>query len=556
MAGLSISPETRGQLAAISRVRWQLFVNSLRTIRGRLEIVTRVFMTLGFAIAGVGGSIGLAIASWYLVSHNRSEFLAVLLWPIFIFWQLFPVMATAFTENFDSSNLLRFPLSYSSFFLIRIAYGSIEPATALGSLWLLGILIGVGTAIPALFPWVAMVVLSFALVNILLARMIFSWIERWLAQRRTREIFGVVFLLFAVGFQLLGPLLGRYSERGPRSPLAAYITALLLPLERALPPGLAAEAVAGAIRGSLASAFGFLMLLFTYGLVILWFLHVRLRAQFLGENLSETAARKVSRTGNESLRLGWSLFGLPGPVAAVFEKEFHYLSRSGPMLFSMIMPMFILVLFRLAPAHAGRGGGFLSNTPDLAFPAGAAYTLLILTNLVYNSFGADAGGIQLFFVSPARFREILLGKNLAHAGVLALQITLVYVAVCLLFRPPALDVFFATLSGVLFGLLVNLAAGNLLSLQSPRKIDYGAFGRQRASNVTMFASIGIQLLVIGLGALVLLAARAYGRIWIATILFLVLAAAAFVGYSFALRSADRIALEREETLISELSRAS
>jgi ABC-2 type transport system permease protein len=555
MAGVSISSEMRGQLAAIARVRWQLFLNSLRTIRGRLEIVSSVFMALGFGVAGVGGCVGLAIASWYLVSHNDSEFLAALLWPVFLFWQLFPVMATAFTENFDSSNLLRFPLSYPSFFLIRIAYGSFDPATALGSLWLLGITIGAGFAVPALFPWVSIILLCFAALNILLSRMIFSWVERWLAQRRTREIFGVVFLLFAVSFQLVGPLLGRYGGR-PRSPFAAHTTALLLSLERALPPGLAAAAVADTIHGAITTALASFVLLFAYGLAIFWFLNLRLRAQFLGENLSESVAPRASRSGKEPIQLGWSLFGLPGPVAAVLEKEFRYLSRSGPMLFTMIMPMFILVLFRLAPTHAGREDGFLSNAPDLAFPAGAAYTLLILTNLVYNSLGVDSGGIQFFFASPARFRQILLGKNLAHTGVLLLQIVFVWLAVCLLFRPPALDVVLATLAGILFALLVNLAAGNLLSLYAPKKIDYGTFGRQRASNVTTMASIGIQMAVIGLGALVLLFARAHDRIWIATVLFLALAAAAFVGYSFVLRSADRIALKREEILISELSRAS
>ena len=48
VAGLIFSPEIRGQFAAIARVRWQLFVNSLRTIRGRLEVVARVFHVLWF----------------------------------------------------------------------------------------------------------------------------------------------------------------------------------------------------------------------------------------------------------------------------------------------------------------------------------------------------------------------------------------------------------------------------------------------------------------------------------------------------------------------------
>ena len=34
---------------------------------------------------------------------------ALLLWPVFLFWQMFPVMATALSESIDSTNLLRFP---------------------------------------------------------------------------------------------------------------------------------------------------------------------------------------------------------------------------------------------------------------------------------------------------------------------------------------------------------------------------------------------------------------------------------------------------------------
>ena len=129
MAGLIFSPQARGQFAAIAFVRWRLFVNSLRTLRGRLELVSRGFMFLGFGTLGLGGSFAMGAGAWYFVAHDRVEMLAVLLWPVLLFWQLFPVMASAFTENVDSSNLLRFPLTFPSYFLIRIAYGSLDPAT-------------------------------------------------------------------------------------------------------------------------------------------------------------------------------------------------------------------------------------------------------------------------------------------------------------------------------------------------------------------------------------------------------------------------------------------
>ena len=553
MAGLSFSPGMRGQFAAIARVRWQLFVNGLRTIRGRLEVVARGFMFLAVGFAGLGGSLVLGAAGWYIVSRQNLGWIAVLLWVMFLFWQLSPIMASALTENVDSSNLLRFPLSYPSYFMIRLVYGALDPPTALGCLWLLGLTIGIGVARPDLFLWVALVLFAFAIFNVLLARMIFVWVERWLAQRRTREIIGVVFFIFIICFQFIGPLMSRIGRHG--HPEVSRITTQVLPYERAFPPGLAAEAIARAMHGEFTPALTAFALECAYTIAILWLLNVRLRAQYHGENLSEAVARSTTPKEKRATRLGWNVSGIPGPVAAILEKEFHYLSRSGPMLFTFVMPVVILLIFRLSPQTSAKQGNFLAHATDLAFPMGSAYALLVLTNLVYNCFGADAVGMQFFFVSPVSFREILLGKNLAHALVLASEVAAVWIAVCFMFHPPAVDVTFATVTGVAFALLLNLTAGNLLSIYTPKKIDYGAFGKQRASTTTVFASLGIQAAVFGLAAVTLLIARAFGRVWIAAVIFLILAGVASIGYVLVLNSADRIALNRRDAMLAELCRA-
>ena len=553
MAWLRISPEARVQISAIANVRWRLFINSLRSLHGRLELVSRTFIGLGFAFGGFGGAFLLGSAAAFFVSSGRAEWLALLLWPVFMFWQLFPVLATAFTDNFDSSNLLRFPLSYPTFFVIRLAYGSLDPAAALGSLWLAGIAAGIGYARPQLFLWAAVVLVAFAALNILIGRMIFAWVERWLARRRTREILGMVFFLIILSLQFIGPLVNRYGE-GSR-PAAGHMVSQLLPLERLLPPGLAASAIAQAAQPEFASALGAFLLLGGYGMAVAWLLHLRLRAQFRGESLGEAAARSASRKEKSAIRLGWNLPGVSAPVAAIFEKELRYLSRSGPMLFTLIMPVVVLLIFRFTPSSSGNADAFLLRAPDLAFPAGAAYALLVLSNLVYNNFGADAAGIQFFFAAPVRFRQILLAKNLAHAAVLALETILVWLAVCFVFRRPSLDATLATLAGLFFALLVNLTVGNLLSLSSPKKIDFGTFGRQRASNITVFVSLGVQIAVFGLAALTLLSARGHGEVSLATLIFLVLAALAGAGYALVLSRADQMALARSETMIAELSRA-
>jgi ABC-2 type transport system permease protein len=553
VAGLTFSRETRGQFIAIAQVRWQLFVNSLRTLRGRFEMVSRIFIALTFAIIGVGGALGMGIASYFFVSQGKIELLAIWLWVIFLLWQLIPVMATAFTENVDSSNLLRFPLSYPSYFLIRMVYGAFDPATAIGCLWLFAMALGISIADPPIFLWVGIVFFAFAMVNILLGRVIFSWIERWLAQRRTREIIGVLFFLFIIGFQFIGPLVSRYDKKG--TPAVARFADKILPVERLLPPGLAAAAIAQSMRAP-AGAVGALALLVLYGAAFFGLLNIRLHAQFLGENLSESTAQKRTVAGKPPARYtGWAVPGLPGPFAAILEKEIRYLLRSGPMLFTLVMPVVILVIFRVTPGSSAKGGSFLVHAPDLAFPVGAAYALLILTNLIYNNFGPDAVGVQFFFASPVRLRDVLIAKNLAHSAVVAVEIILVYLGVCFLYRAPSIGVTLATVAGILFALPVNLAIGNLLSITSPKKIDFGTMGRQKASGATQLAAFGSQAALFGIAAVVFLIARYFGRIWLAAVLFLILAGFAFLVYWLLLNRAERMALDRREVMITELSRA-
>src|SRR5579864_4410952 len=163
-----LRPEVSAQLIAVAELRWRMFVNGLRSKRGKMELASRSIVTSVLAIGGIGGFVAASLSSWYFLSQNNPEYLAILLWPIFFFWQFFPVMSTAFTNNPDSSELLRFPLTYRSYFLVRLAYGFFDPASALGTVGLLGILLGVSIARPLLFPWALLVLLIFALFNLVL----------------------------------------------------------------------------------------------------------------------------------------------------------------------------------------------------------------------------------------------------------------------------------------------------------------------------------------------------------------------------------------------------
>ena len=542
----------RGQLTAVAALRWRMFVNGLRTRRGRMELISRTVITSVFAIFGFGAFATIIGLSWFCVSQDKPDRLGIPLWSIFLFWQFFPVMATAFTNNPDSSELLRFPLTYRAYFLVRLAYGYFDPASALGSVGLLGVLIGVTAARPSLFPWTLLVLLTFALFNLVLMQMIFAWIERWLAQRRTREIFGVLFILFMLSFQLIGPIIERLG-RGPHPELSRDLQ-IADRVQALLPPGLTTHAIAQVSQDHFWAGLASLLFVAIITVLLGLLLHVRIRAQFHGENLNEAAASpKVNQT--QPLPLGWHLPGFSQSVAAVFEKEMRYLARSGPMLLTLIMPIFMLLIVRFGAMNALRHSNSFARTPDMAFPGAAAYSLLILTNLVYNSFGGDGGGMQFFYASPIDFRHIILAKNLTHAAVLVFNAAFAWIAVAYLYGAPHLAVTMATLAGLLFAAPLNFAAGNMLSLYSPKKRDFSTFGRQNVSQTTVLASFGMQIVIVGVGAVAFVIARLYQNLWIAALLFLALAAITIPVYLVTLRRLDAVAIERRETMLAELCRA-
>ena len=546
--------KTRDQYAAVARLRWNIFRNSIRSRRGKANLVSQIIIGIVFTLFGLGGSVGLGTGAWYLMSGNKGEWLAVIFWPVMLFWQFFPLMATAFTENLESSDLLRFPLTYRSYFLIRIAYGLFDPATSVCCLWLLGIGVGITVAHPLLLPWTAIVLFAFAGFNILLTRTIFSWVERWLAQRRTREIFGILLFLIALSLQFIGPAIERFSRKP--EPGLMHSAEQISAFQRILPPGLAAASIAYVGAGLLPHGLIRLGELCGYGAFLIWLLNFRLRAQYRGENLSEAEVQKA-KAGTQRQRLGWKLPGISGPISAVFEKEFRILSRSGPILLTMVMPVAAPFILRVGRWHAGSQAlpSVMLQPKDFGFPVGAVYSLLILTNLVYNNFGGEGMGVQFYLVSPIRFREIVLGKNLAHGLYLATSLVLVWISVNLVYGLPAPAMTAMTLSAMLFAAPVNFAGGNLFSLYSPKKVDYGTFGRQKASQLTVLASFGIQLLIAALGATTILVSRIYGNLWLATPIFLFLAVMGIAGYLLVLGRVDKIALKQRETLVTELGKS-
>jgi membrane protein implicated in regulation of membrane protease activity len=65
----------------------------------------------------------------------------------------------------------------------------------------------------------------------------------------------------------------------------------------------------------------------------------------------------------------------------------------------------------------------------------------------------------------------------------------------------------------------------------------------------------MQVVIVGLGTAIFAVAHYYNDLWIAAVLFLILAAISIPVYVVILHRLDNIAVERRETLLAELCRA-
>ena len=124
----------RLQYSALASMRWAMFRNSLRTNQGTMELGARTLSFVLYAIMGLGLGAGLGGGAYAIVANDKLAFLPALFWVVFVLWQILPVSLASFQEQFDMGGLLRFPVSFGSFFLLHLIFGLVDISTILGGL--------------------------------------------------------------------------------------------------------------------------------------------------------------------------------------------------------------------------------------------------------------------------------------------------------------------------------------------------------------------------------------------------------------------------------------
>ena len=114
----------------------------------------------------------------------------------------------------------------------------------------------------------------------------------------------------------------------------------------------------------------------------------------------------------------------------------------------------------------------------------------------------------------------------------------------------------ATVCWLIFAVLVNVTIGNRRSITAPKKQDPSKMQRRQASQLSALLSIGVILLVAGLGAGIIFLGSYLGMPWASVGVLLVLAGIAAAFYVVGLNKLDALASANRETMIEELCKAS
>ena len=113
----------------------------------------------------------------------------------------------------------------------------------------------------------------------------------------------------------------------------------------------------------------------------------------------------------------------------------------------------------------------------------------------------------------------------------------------------------ATFCWLLFALPLQLAAGNIVSLTVAYRMTLTRMSREEGAAGNGLLSLGIQLVVVGIGAAIFIPLSRHDHAGFAAGIFLLLAAASTAFWIRIFSAIDRMAAKARENLIQSLARA-
>jgi ABC-2 type transport system permease protein len=550
VADVVAGPGLAEQIRTVAWLRWRILRNSLRNKSRRLDLIGLIFSGFFSLLFVIGVTLAFFFVTRYLFEKHLEPLFGLVFLVLLVWWQSFPILLAGFAPQFPFRTLLRFPMNLSAFYLVGMAYGLADSAALAALVWMLAMLAATLVAQPSAASALFLVCALFTVLNITMERLLGAWVEKLLAKRKSREVFFTIFVLAMVSLQFLNPLMQKYGHALVPM-LRSWVPYLWL-----LPSSFAGDAVAQSAAHHWGMAFLKFAGLALYAGIFTMLLAMRYGQLYSGEELSEgvAPARKQERIALTAQDARDTVSFVPPQVLAVLRKELLYLKRNTFLFFGLVFPPMMLLFFSVQFGGAHPTALKKGVSPDLFFPGMMAYLVLILIAPSYNCFAYEGRGIQTYFIAPARFREILIAKNLMTVSILLCELALCVALVGWRVGLPTTPVLFATMAAVVFSIVGQLTIANWASLSYPRKIEFGKMQGQRNSGMSVLILLGMQILFGGVGGVILFTGRWTGNPWLPAEIFAVLAAAAVGGYVSSLDFFTQLAEEKKEILIDALCR--
>lgn len=551
--------QTRAQFGAIARLRWQIYRNGLRR-KGAKGDLAATLIVLPFALVILGGlCAGAAAGAGFAVYSGHVERVSWVLWGIFFFSQIVNLNVGQPGTTFDPTQLIRFPMKTASYTAVRLFFGILAPGNIMVVMVSLAAAAGMTVVRPHLWAWAFFTMIVFAAVNVMFTRMVFSWVDRWLSTRRAREALTALIFLVSIGAQSLNFLYNpAYHNRRVDMKTIRKVQGTVAKTEpylRVLPPELGGAAVVAAARGDRAVFAGANLATAAWGTLFLLVFSFRMRTEYRGENLSDTAnaVKSTKLVKHEVVHahavVNATQTSAPGEVMrAMAAKELLYLRRNTGLFYGLVMPLIMVLVF------AGRWSMRSAHHGPSILMGALAYGLLGVFPMAFNSFGLDGMGAQTYFFTPVRLREVMMGKNVLCAALAFVETIAILVIMSYSGKALSQVIVMGAVLWMVSTTLVQMTVGNYMSIRSPKRIDPGRTAQKQARPSSAFLSMGIMLAAGIVGACVTFLSVLGHVEWVVPTVFACTSVAAAWIYWTNLNKLDAYAFLHRDDLFEELQK--
>ena len=478
-------------LRAFAWMRWRMLVNSLEHTGSRdaLERFSLAIEKLGPIVAAIlliPSAIflaGLGIAAGYLLATGGSLMAVTAARFILIAAPLLAIVGPFFLPAADRTNpirLLLLPIPRSTLYVAQSSAAFGDPWNVLMIPLVFGVPVGIlaGGDLTSAFLSLLAAVLFVTLV-IGLSALATSLLHLVVRDRRRGELATLIFIVIIPVVAMLPGLLEGESRRsrGPERPpiVPGWAVELGARAKSLYPSELFVSAATGSVNGATGRAAAAVS-----GLAIAALLVHGLGVVAFGRVLASPGTTGSRRGGQASAVWGTRLPGLSTGASAVALAQLRLALRTPRGRSILLSPLAMFGIFALLMY---RGSGEMDFGPfqfgsGLGLATFASFVcLLSILPIAMNQFAVDKAGLTMTLLSPLRDDEILAGKAVGNALIVAAPATLSIAAALVLFPGASAGLWLTLVLGLLSIYLVVAPVAAICSAMFPRAVDLNSIGR-------------------------------------------------------------------------------